>query len=113
VGKPPIELFRKPQLDKALRHLLGTNYPLFEERLDVAGVIARQGDYVVGSGLLAHEGGSEEAYFAFGISRGDLHCAIMLREKISTYSSPGSQVPQELKALTQEGEARARSLSSH
>jgi len=109
VGKQPWDIFDDADLDKTLRKLLGKQYPSFKERLAVAGPIRRDGDYVVGEGWRKHQGGREMGYVAIGVSRRDVHCAIVsatLPGKVKTFDSDGTSSPQVQKMIDEFLESR-------
>ena len=65
VGYNIHEMFDKePSIVSKFQSLLSENYDAFYSRLGTSGNLNLKGDFYVGSGLMPHEGGSNEAAFA-------------------------------------------------
>src|SRR5258708_1103003 len=77
VGKYPSNLLKgEPGLKKRLQTLLGANYSLFMERLEVETPIENIKGILVAKGCMAHGCGVEEAILLIDLSNGKFHCAI-------------------------------------
>jgi hypothetical protein len=106
VGKYPSDLLKGvPSLKPRLRTLLGANYSMFMERLQVERPIEKVEGALVGRGCMAHSCGVEEAIMAINLADGKLHCAILSDKfggKFKVFSEDSDHVPAGLtKAMEQ------------
>jgi len=97
VGKYPSDLLKGvPSLKPRLRALLGANYSLFMERLQVETPIEKVEGALVGRGCMAHSCGVEESILAINLADGKLHCAILSDKfggKFRVFSEDKEHVP--------------------
>lgn len=110
VGKQPWDILSAPEIADELKRLLGKEYQAFVDRLGVGSANQEDGEYVVGMGIMPRRGGSEEAYFAIGLSNGELHAAIRKAGQVRAFTSTKQAPPEELTRLYGATEARAATL---
>ena len=77
VGKSTFNLLADVGVTAKLKDLLGKDYAAFNERMGVSGEVRQEAGYLWGTGLMPHEGGSEEAGFAVNVQTGEV-VALML-----------------------------------
>lgn len=77
VGKSTFGLLADVGVTAKLKDLLGKDYAAFNERMGVSGDVGQDAGYLWSTGLMPHEGGSEEAGFAVNIKTGEV-VALML-----------------------------------
>ena len=77
VGKSTFGLLADVGVTAKLKDLLGKDYAAFNERMGVSGNVEQDAGYLWSTGLMPHEGGSEEAGFTVNIKTGEV-VALML-----------------------------------
>ncbi len=97
VGKYPSNLLKgEPDVKRRLQTLLGDNYSLFMERLQVETPIENITGILVAKGCMAHACGVEESILLINLSDGRLHCAIRsdaYSDKVKTFSEDRDHFP--------------------
>jgi len=97
VGKYPSGLLKgEPDVKRRLQTLLGANYSLFMERLQVESPIENVKGVLVAKGCMAHGCGVEEAVLLIDLSGGKFHCAIRSDSysgKVKTFSEDPAHLP--------------------
>lgn len=88
VGKHPSDVLRDKFVEVKLKALLTSNYPQFVENLSVASELKDEGDYVYGSGLAPHGGGSDEAGFAIHKKTGAVYAVMLVDGKDVKWFGP-------------------------
>jgi hypothetical protein len=87
-GKTPWQVIANPDLKRVFTQLLGASFDDFNHRLQVASAVSREGDWLFGSGLAPHQGGSDEAAFAISTKTGEAFGAMTVGgEKIFMYGT--------------------------
>jgi hypothetical protein len=99
VGKYPNDLFRAmPSLKTRLRQLLGTNYPAFNDRMQVQTPIEKDGDTIVMRGCMAHLCTIDEAILVIDLSDGAPYVALKFDSKFRpVIAADKSRIPQSLR----------------
>lgn len=75
-------VIKTPSIEAALKKLLGRDYEALAARIETAGPVERTGDITCGNGLMAHNGGSNEAIFCVDHATGVAQAGIMTEQKI-------------------------------
>ncbi len=86
MGEYAFSVVKVPSVKKALQGVLDTKYKALADRLATTGPMERKGDVNCGSGLMAHNGGSEEAIFCLNHVTGEVQAGIMENRKITFYT---------------------------
>jgi hypothetical protein len=81
VGKHPTNLFHNKFIDTKLKALLKSNYAQFVENMSVSSEIQDAGDYIYGSGIAPHGGGSDEAGYAIHKKTGVVYAVMLVDGK--------------------------------
>ena len=96
-GKYAFNVIAMPSIKSKLTALLDdATFKDFSARLQVAGPVKRQGEWLVGSGLAPHSGGSDEAAFAIDVNSGAMFGVMMTDGHV--FRSFGVDDPEKLPA---------------
>lgn len=76
-GSAPYDLVRSKQWRPRFAELTRGKYAALVDRLTVASPTERSGDWIVGSGLMPHRGGSDEAAFAIDTKTDQVFAAML------------------------------------
>ncbi len=77
VGEVPYDLVRSKTWTPKFRSILGDSYKAFVERIVVSSETKLEGEWVVASGLMPHNGGEDEAAFAINKRTGAVYAAML------------------------------------
>ncbi|TXI25969.1 MAG: hypothetical protein E6Q61_01295 [Nitrosomonas sp.] len=77
VGEVPYDLVRSKTWAPKFRLILGDSYDAFVERIVVSSETELEGEWVVASGLMPHNGGDDEAAFAINKRTGAVYAAML------------------------------------
>jgi hypothetical protein len=78
IGMRPCNIVRLKMWKEKFASITKEQYPQLVESLKVANKTTREGDWLVGSGLRPHMGGTEEAAIAINIITGKVFAAMMI-----------------------------------
>ena len=76
IGQDPVSVMENPNLKLRFEKILGPSLPDFEARLEISSNTEKNGDLIVGTGLMPHRGEFDDAAYAINIQTGTV-CAVM------------------------------------
>lgn len=85
IGKHPGTIPESTELKTTFATLLGGAKKNFIDRLEVADVTEHEGNWVIGSGMASHLGGTDEAAFAIDINSGKAFATMLVDGKSIHY----------------------------
>jgi len=85
VGEYPADLMRVPAVKSRLKTLLGKRYADFDYSISVQDVMKLDGDFLFGSGCMAHACTLTEAAFVVDVKNKRIHAVLYDKDKPAAY----------------------------